>query len=108
MAAPKPTSPLALPNYSQDRGPILFDRITKSTRNKPTGYVKKDVCGDDAYWVFGASLSINQNTPNCENVLAASGSISLTVPINATSADVLVVLNALIADIQAKRTELQG
>lgn len=106
MATPLPTSPLALPAYGQDRGTILFDVVTKSTRQKPSGYVKKDTCDRDAYWTIGAALSINQNDDNCQNVLAASGSISITVPKDATAADITLIVNALLADVQAKRTEL--
>lgn len=102
MALPLPQSPLVLPTFDQDRGTILFDTTTKSTKQKVNIYAKDDVCDQEAYIVVGNALSINQLTTDCRTVLAASGSISLTLPRNATDADVDVVINALVADIKAQ------
>lgn len=101
MALPLPATPVVLPSYEQDRGTILFDSTTKSTRQKPSGYKKNDVCDQDAYRVIGAALSVNQLSNDCRTVLAASGSISLTLPHNAVAADVDTIINALVIDLKA-------
>lgn len=108
MATPLPTSPLVLPTYSQDRGTILVDPITKSTRQKPSGFAKNDVCDRDAYRVVSSSLSINQLSEDCQTVLAASGSISVTLPYNAVVGDIDTIVNAIVVDLKARLTALQA
>jgi hypothetical protein len=96
-----------LPAYSEDRGTILFDPVTKSTEQKASAFCKKDACGQTAYKVLADSLSINQllnadgSGPGCNVVLAASGSISLLIPYNATAADIDVIIGELTTKIKA-------
>jgi hypothetical protein len=106
MATPRPSTPLVLPAYTEDRGTILFDPTTKSTEQKASAFCKKDACGQTAYKVLSDSLSINQllnadgSGPGCNIVLAASGSISLLVPRNATPADIDLIINELVTKIK--------
>lgn len=85
MALPLPELPITIPTYSQDRGPVKIDPVTKSTLQEPASYKKEDVCGREAYTSLGTSLSVNQLSEDCQTVLAASGSLQVTIPWSATA-----------------------
>jgi len=97
-----PVAPVVIPTFTQDRGPISFDPLTKSTLNDVTLYAVQDACGADAYQKVGFSMSINQNDANCQNGLAASVSVSMLLPITATDADVDTLINKAASDIKAR------
>lgn len=108
MATPLPQSPLTLPAYNENRGVNFFDTLTKSTRQVPIVYTKKDTCGRNAYRSIGVALSINQllngetnQAPGCDIVLAASGSLNLLLPISASVADMTTVTSELIRVVTA-------
>lgn len=73
-------------NFSQDRGAILFDPVTKSSLTKPVTYDETNACGDLAYKVGTVAVTINELI-NCVPTLAGTASLKVTIPQAATLAD---------------------
>lgn len=98
MALPLPEAPLALPTFNEDRGGnwIATEGNGRgSSRSKPSVYTDKDVCDQDAYRVGSISMSISQQTDDCRTVSAGGGSLKVRIPIDATAADVNLIVNHL-------------
>lgn len=106
-ALPIPQPVITIPVFNQDRGPFLFDTTTKSSNQKPAVYCSEDACGAVAYKKGGVALQINQllaengTSPGCLIVSAASGSVSVTVPKNASAADIALFINKMRDDLVA-------
>lgn len=58
----------------EDRGGSFLSPSTTSTRSKPSGYVVKDVCGNNAYVKGGLSITVSKLV-NCSPITVASVSI---------------------------------
>lgn len=95
-----PSAPVIIPTNLVDRGPLYFDPLTKSTISKVTKYTETNACGTDAYKVVGFSMSVNELI-NCTPTQAATLSVSLRLPIDATDDDVDNLLQEAITRIQA-------
>lgn len=95
---PTPSSPVVIPNFSENRGTIVVDPLTKSTIQLPTVYRADDACGDPAYIVFGQAMTINQLI-GCVPILAATISISGRIPADGDGADLTTIVDALQANL---------
>lgn len=101
MPAPLPQFPVTIPTAWSDRGNTFLNEATKSSKQRVSGFVQQNVCDQNAYYVFGAAMNINQNTDDCQNVLASGLSLNLRVPYEgATNATILAHFDALVAAIR--------
>lgn len=94
-------SPIVATDKVQDRGPIWFDKVTKSTVNKASAYKQDDMCGDYSTVKVGISASINQ-TVECEVVSLISASISFTAAKEMSSAEITDIISNLVKEAVAK------
>lgn len=95
---PTPASPLVVPSYTQNRGSVFIDPLTKSTLQVASVYREDDVCGDPAYIVFGQSMTINQLI-SCTPVLAGTLSISGRIPTDGDAADLTTMSDFLVGSL---------
>lgn len=108
MALPIPIGPVVVPAFTEDRGNVRVDPITKSTSQVPSGYLAEDVCGNSAYKRLGASVSINQLTEDCQRVLQASGSLNITLPSDGTATDIDALAAYLVAQVKIALADVNG
>jgi hypothetical protein len=69
-----------MPQFSEDRGSILFDPITRSTLQRPSAFIKRDSCDRAVYITVGGAISVNQLV-NCTPVLGGTFSYSFLLPL---------------------------
>lgn len=101
MALPVPSTPLLVPDFSLTRGSKKIDPRTKSSKDFPTVYIEDNACDVPAYKVFSISANINELTENCDNVQAATISISGRLPVGAAAIDFNTLLAAVEDDLRS-------
>lgn len=65
--------------FTQDRGSVFIEPVSKSTLQVPSAYAEKDICDNVAYAVAGSALALN-DVIECRLVSAGSFSIKVRVP----------------------------
>lgn len=100
-----PFDPLT-PNLEILDKSVQFQHVqTKSTVNNATAYQEPDACGNLFYTKGGVSSNINMLV-DCNLVAVFSGSLSVTVPADITTADFSAFVETLVGSLYAKISAL--
>jgi len=93
-------APVVIPTFTEDRGNIWFDPVTKSTWTKVVKYDETNSCGETA-WTYAQCAATINKLVNCVPTMAAQVTIKVRIPVDGDGVDEELIINFVKSKLDA-------